>query len=287
VAVTLASEIAALGATAMLADADTYGPSVAQVLGLLDESAGLGAAVRAALQGGLDPERLARLAPFIGPNLRVLTGLPRPSRWPELRPSGLEVVWHHARGVADWTVVDCGFALEADEEITFDTTAPRRNGATLSALSAADVVLAVGTADPVGLQRLVRGLQELADVLPPGRVPRVVVTRVRPGGVGSYPNLRVADALARYAGVTSVVLVPDDRPAFDAALLAGRTVTEVVPGSSARQALAALAAELVLGPAAAGRSRRRLGRLTGGSPVRSAADGRSRSVRSSAAADSP
>ena len=59
------------------------------------------------------------------------------------------------------TVVDCGFGLEQDEELAYDTVAPRRNGATLAVLEPADVVLAVGSADPVGLQRLVRGLAEL------------------------------------------------------------------------------------------------------------------------------
>jgi len=268
VAVTLAAELALLGQSTMVADADTYGASVAQVLGLLDESAGLGAAVRAALQGGLDAERLARLAPVVSPRLRVLTGLVRPSRWPELRPAGLDVVWQRARQVSAWTVVDCGFSLEADEEISFDTSAPRRNGATLSALAAADVVLAVGTADPVGLQRLVRGLQELADVLPPGQPPRVVVTRVRAASVGSPPGLKVTQALARYAGVEDPVLVPDDRSACDVALLEGRTLTEAAPASAARKALAALARSLLAEqlPAAAvgqaGRQARR-GRRTG------------------------
>lgn len=244
VAITLAGEFAALGAQALIVDADTYGPSVAQSLGLLDESGGIAGAVRSANQGALDADRLARLTPSLSPTLRVLTGLPQPSRWPELRPSGLEVLWQRARDLARWTVVDCGFGLETDEEITFDTTAPRRNGATLSALAAADVVLAVGCADPVGLQRLVRGLAELADALGPAVRPRVVVTRVRTDAVGPEPARRVADALARYAGVDDAVLVPDDRPACDTAMLAGRMLVEVVPSSPARRPLTDLAAAL-------------------------------------------
>jgi hypothetical protein len=58
------------------------------------------------------------------------------------------------------TVVDCAFAVEADEEISFDTMAPRRNGATLAVLAEADVVLAIGSCDPAGLERLIRGLAE-------------------------------------------------------------------------------------------------------------------------------
>jgi Flp pilus assembly CpaE family ATPase len=230
---------------------------VAQVLGLLDEAPGLAAACRAASTGSLEPATLARLAPEASPGLRVLTGISRSARWPELSSAALEEVLRVARSVARWTVVDCGALLEADEELSFDTAAPRRNAATLTALESADVVLAVGAADPVGLQRLVRGLQELADVVPTA-TPRVVVTRVRASAVGSSPQQRVADALARYAGVADVVLVPDDRAACDAALLAGRTLTEAASGSPARLALAALAGELAgrtVQPRARGRRR--------------------------------
>ena len=45
-----------------------------------------------------------------------------------------------ARALADFTVVDCGFCLETDEELSFDTLAPRRNGATLAVLDDADLV---------------------------------------------------------------------------------------------------------------------------------------------------
>jgi MinD-like ATPase involved in chromosome partitioning or flagellar assembly len=244
VTITLAGELAATGAQTLVVDADTYGPSVAQALGLLDESGGIAGAVRAANHGALDVDRLARLSPSLSPTLRVLTGLPQPTRWPELRPSGLEVLWQQARDLARWTVVDCGFGLETDEEITFDTAAPRRHGATLSALAAADVVLAVGSADPVGLQRLVRGLAELADVLGPAVRPTVVITRVRAEAVGPDPARRITRALARYAGVEDPLLIPDDRAACDAAMLAGRMLGEVASGSPARRPLTALAAAL-------------------------------------------
>ncbi len=247
VAIGVASELARLGEPTLLLDADTYGPSIAQSLALLDESAGLAAAVRAANQGLLDPARLTALAVDVLPGLRLLTGIPHPSRWPELRASGLELVWQCARQVAGWTVVDCGFGLETDEEVCFDAAAPRRNGATLSALQAADVVLAVGCADPIGLQRFVRGWQDLAALRASGAQVHAVVTRVRSAAVGADPERQVARTLARYAGVTAPVLIPDDRPAYDSAMLAGRTLLEVAPQSRARQALAGLAADLAVG----------------------------------------
>jgi MinD-like ATPase involved in chromosome partitioning or flagellar assembly len=255
VAVGVASELAHAGVASLLADADVYGGVVAQVLGFLDEAPGLAAAARLANNGQLDLAALAKVAPVAGPGLRVLTGISRAARWPELRPSALEQVWSLARSLAAVTVVDCGFALEQDEELSFDTAAPRRNGATLVTLERADVVLAVGAADPVGMQRLVRGLAELREAVP-SAAPRVVVNRVRRATVGNDPHAQLTAALERYAGIPDADFVPDDRDAMDRALLEGRVLAEVAADSPARQALARLAASLVGRPAP--RAQRRL-----------------------------
>jgi MinD-like ATPase involved in chromosome partitioning or flagellar assembly len=239
VAVNLAAELASPVAPVCLVDADTYAASVAQFLAVLDEAPGVLAAARLADQGGLDRSALSRLAPEVLPGLRVLTGLPRGDRWPELADRALADILETTRRLAPWTVVDVAAQLEQDEELSFDTRAPRRNGATLTALDAADHVVAVGTADPVGLHRLVRGLDSLGDVCAAPHT--VVVTRVRGTAVGPDPRRRVTEALQRFAGVAEVVLVPEDREAVDAALLEGRTLKELRPGSPAREALGVLA----------------------------------------------
>lgn len=239
VAVNLAAELAGRGASTLLVDADTYGGTLAQVVGLLDEAPGIAAAARAAGQGVLDLHVLARLTPQIAEHLRVLTGIARPDRWPELPASALDVVWPVARRLADWTVVDTGFCLEQDEQLTYDTRAPQRNAATLSALAAADLVVVVGAGDPVGLTRLVRGLSDLAELAL--RAPQVVVVnRVRASAAGARPEAAVQDALARYAGVHGALVLPEDRAAADAALLAGRTLRECVPGSALRKGVLAV-----------------------------------------------
>ncbi len=260
VAVGLASELAALGRAALLVDADVYGGVVAQVLGLLDESPGLAAAARLANAGTLELAPLAALARTVSPGLRVLSGIARADRWPELRPAALEGVLALARSLAAVTVVDCGFALDQDEELAYDTTAPRRNGATLAVLAEADTVLAVGTADPVGLQRLVRGLAELQEAVP-GVQPRVVVNRVRSTAVPGHAEQEIEAALARYAGVREVVHVPLDVAGVDAAVATGRTLAEAAPTSPARLALARLAADVAgVAPPAARRRRGLLAR---------------------------
>ncbi|MCW2542652.1 MAG: ATPase involved in chromosome partitioning, partial [Frankiales bacterium] len=214
VSVTLASELAMLGCSTLLVDADVYGGVQSQLLGLLDESPGLAAACRLANNGSLDAVALIALARQVAPALRVLTGIGRADRWPELRPSALEVVLAVAVELAQATVIDLGFALEEDEELSYDTMAPRRNGATIALLEQADVVLAVGSADPVGLQRLVRGLAELRDRVPQAE-PRVVVNKVRRSAIAGDAEREIRAALLRYAGVEDVRFVPLDLVAVD------------------------------------------------------------------------
>ena len=271
VAINLAAELAELAdrgavgaahAGVLLIDADTYGGTVAQLLGMLDESPGLAAAARAAALGGLDRATFARLTPVLAPGLRVLTGISRASRWPELSASALEVVWELARGLAAWTVVDCGFCLEQDEALSYDTRAPRRNEATISALEAADVVVVVGSGDPVGVQRLVRGLADLANLPEVAQTRRiVVVNRLRTSAAGPRPGEAIAASLQRFAGIEAPHVIPDDGAGVDAAVLRGATLREVAPGSPVRRAisgLAVLVAQPVTEPRR--RGRRALGR---------------------------
>ncbi|MGH3098757.1 MAG: AAA family ATPase [Streptosporangiales bacterium] len=236
VAVGLATEIAAADVSTLLVDADTYGGTVAQVLGLLDESSGLAAVARQANVGTLDAAALREAVRRLTPRLGVLTGLVRPDRWPELARSALDRVWEMTGAVAATTVVDCGFSLEEDEELSYDTLAPRRNAATLSALAAADDVVAVCAADAPGIQRFVRAAAELQELLGTARL-HVICTRVRSGPVGPRPGAQVAAALERYAGIAPAALIPDDRDACDRALARGRSLLEVAPRSPARLAL--------------------------------------------------
>jgi Flp pilus assembly CpaE family ATPase len=261
VALTLAGELAALGGSTLLIDADVYGGSVAQMLAILDESSGLLAAARAANTGRLDAETLGRHARRITPTLRVLTGLPRADRWLQLRPAALTAVLDAARSLAAFTVVDLGFCLEQDEELSFDTAAPRRNGATLMVLEQADEVIAVGAADPVGLARLTRGLVELTEAVP-GVALRVVVNRMRPS-LG-WTESEVGTTITRFTGCRRLSFLPADPEACDRALVSGRLLHESAPDARLRRAVRGLAVDLSGADVTARRStgvRRAPGRL--------------------------
>lgn len=241
VALGLAAELAAAGEPTLLVDADVYGGALAQMLAMMDESSGVLAAARSAKHGTLGPGELARQARAVGPDLRVLTGLPRADRWPELSEATVDGLLVAARVLSARVVVDCGFGIEVDEELSFDTAAPRRNGATLRVLEEADLVLAVGAADPVGLARLARGVVDLRAAVPDADV-QVVLNRWR-SGLG-WSRDEVVSTVRRLTGATDVAVLAEDRTACDSCLLHGRTLAEASPRSRLRLGLRELTARV-------------------------------------------
>jgi MinD-like ATPase involved in chromosome partitioning or flagellar assembly len=238
-AVSIAAEIAARGHTVVLADADTYGGCVAPALGMLDEAPGFAAACRLAGNDSLTRAELERVAGRYSSgqgSFWVLTGIGRPSRWPELSAERVTKTIDACRDWVEYVVVDTGFSLESDEEISSDLFAPRRNAATLAALRAADRIVAVGLADPVGISRFLRAHADLVELFPETPI-SVIMNRVRAAAVGMNPFGQVSSALARFAGIEAPVLVPHDGQGLDAAVLAGRTLRDVAPKSPARAAL--------------------------------------------------
>jgi MinD-like ATPase involved in chromosome partitioning or flagellar assembly len=238
VALTLADEAARRGLRTWLVDADTVAPSLGQRLGLLGDASGLVVAARLAGTGRLTPEDLARLAVSMPSGLRVLTGLPRPERWAEVRPAALRGVWELMLGMADLVVADVGAGIERDDEAVLDPGLPSRHGAAVTTLQCADRLVAVGGADPISLVRLARGLS-LAAELTPGAVRDVVVNRVRRGGVGPGLQAQLREVTADLPA-QATHFVPDEPVAWDTALFAGLTLAETAPQCAGRAVLAAL-----------------------------------------------
>lgn len=243
VAVNLAAEAAMAGQRVLLVDADTYGSSVAVHLGLLDESAGIAQLCRLSDQGMLDDagyERSCAVVAVGGTTLRVATGLPRPQRWPELRAGALTRVLDFVRRRVDLVVVDVASLLERDEDLTYDTSAPQRNGATLAVLESAAEIIAVGAADSVGVPRLVKALEDLLEIFPESD-PRVVFNLVRRSSVGPSPERSLRETWERFGpGPALVAQLPSDPAAADRALLQGSVLAEVAADSQLRARIAGL-----------------------------------------------
>ncbi len=238
-AVGIAAELAAAGHSVALGDVDTHASSIAPALGLLDEAPGFAAACRLAGSDSLTRDELERVAQRYRAShgsFWVLTGLSRPTRWPELSNDRVLKTISECRSWVEFTVLDTGFSLENDEEISSDLHAPRRNAATITALREADIVVAVGAADPVGLSRFLRSHIDLIEVAPDARVV-VVANKVRATAIGLNPSGQVRQTLSRFGGIESPVLVPHDQSGLDAALLSGRTLAEAAPRSAVKTAI--------------------------------------------------
>ena len=257
VATELAVELARGGRHVGLVDADTHAPSIALTLGLADEGPGFAAACRQAELGGLDARELTRIALPLGRSgVDVLTGLNRPSRWPELSERRVTAALAACREWADYTVVDVAASLERDEEIMSDLDGPRRNAATLAALRAADLVVAVAGADPLGVARFLRAHADLRATV--GATPvAVVANRLRPGALGIDARGQVRRTLDRFGGVGDVWFLPQDPRSADAALLAARPIAEVAPRSPLTLAVRRFAGEAVVTPPETAQTARR------------------------------
>ncbi len=247
VACGLAAELSRRGHPTLLVDVDPYGGTVAHQLGILDEVSGLLSAARVEAAGRL-PELVATVQRAVDSRLTVVTGLPRADRWREVRGDTVEHLVSLGRERGD-VVLDTGFCLEEDP--THDYGRAARNELTLTALDVADEIVVVGSADPVGLARLARGLVDLRSIVESTPV-RVVVNRMRPS-LG-WSEREVTAMISGFLRPASVHFVPDDQAAADRALVAGRTLVESGDSALAR-ALGQVAD--ALRPRTAGTSHRR------------------------------
>lgn len=235
----IAAELGRRRQTTLLLDADPYGGSVAQQLGILDEVSGLLQAVRLQAGGELGT-RIASAVRSLGPHLGIVTGLPRADRWTELRPGLVEdladVGSRHGH-----VVIDTGFNLEEDPSAELSGRAGR-NQLTLEALECADEIVAVGTPDPVGLTRLARALVDLRER--GSRTPvRVVVNRMR-RSLG-WTERDIAGMVAGLARPVGLHYLPDDTATVDRALVAGRTLVETAADGALPKAVVPLVDALV------------------------------------------
>lgn len=248
IAVNLAAEAAAAGRETILVDADTYGPALAQILGVIDETPGLVAACRAHDRDTLDEDTLEALLPLAQPRLRFLSGIGVPARWPELSRTALDGLWQVLLERGSTVVVDVAASLEEDEELSYDTAAPQRNAATISAVQRADAVVAVTTADPVSITRLLRDHERLTD-LGVAEI-HVIVNRIG----APVPADRVRDLIASRIPVAALHLLPDEPATCRTAAWDGALLSEASPRSALRRGIRDIALSSTVLQEAAGAS---------------------------------
>lgn len=249
VAMALAEVLAQRGHQVALVDADTYAPSIAAGLGLVEPTSGLLTACRLAEAGTLTAAGLTALTmPVAAPTVRargrgarppgawrVLGGIDRVGRWPELRAAAVDRLWAVARSAFDVTVVDVGFCLEVDDAP--GAWGRQRNAAALSAVQHGDRVIAVAEGSAQGALRFLAGWPDLGEET--GRPATSVVCNRADRRVGQWRS-----AVHESLGRIPVHEVPDEPRAVQAAWDRGLTLGEVSRGSRILRALDDLAVEL-------------------------------------------
>lgn len=249
IALNLAACAATHGERVLLIDADTYGGAVAIRCGVFDEAPGIARACRLAGADALTSEELVALTHEVvirGHRLNIMTGILGSSRWPEIGRDRVEKVIALARESFDTVVIDVGFSLETDEEVTSDMLAPRRNGATLSALRASTDIVTVSAADSVGLARFIRLWSDVCETNPHAQF-TVAVNRVVARKEGSSAQDTIATAFARFAGIRDVVLIPESTDLMSRADARGEPAIALDPNARFSQAIGEIASRVLGG----------------------------------------
>jgi MinD-like ATPase involved in chromosome partitioning or flagellar assembly len=238
VAVELATQLAAGEPSTLLIDGDPYGGDVVQMLGIVEELPSVVWAARLAARGQLDETRLAedlRRAGRGGPV--VVPGLPRADLWADVSEFGWRALLDLAASSFKHTICDVGFCLETVAS-PYPGGSEGRNRMAIVALQAADAVVAVCRADPVGLKNFVWMFEQLREVVDEDSV-RIVANRVRRSEEG-----QVGEVLRKHIGRRPVAYIPDMPSEVHRALLLGRSLREAGVSSPGAAAIEGLAASL-------------------------------------------
>ncbi len=243
IALNYAVELAAAGKNVVLLDADTYAASISIQLGLMDESASVAQICRIIDSGSSDIARLNAACSLVqvgDTTIRVGTGIPRSSRWPEVRASALRRASMTFKEHYDVVVLDLAPHIAMDEQLSFDTQAPQRNAVTVEMLQCSDEIFMVVNSDSVGIPRALRAIDELEESYG-GLQPKIVFNRVSVSSSGRSPKRRLIEAWDRFGPMHDVVgFMPNDSAVCSASVLAGSPLLEIAPKSSLRSEIRSL-----------------------------------------------
>lgn len=247
IALALAAELAEQGKRVFLLDADTYAPAIHLLLGLADHPAGLAAACRLVSQERFDLEQLQRLSTLVSVGsgeLTVMTGLSSESRWTEVSSEKLDDLLMVASEHFDYMILDVAHQLSEGLQTT--GSAVQRNAVSRWATGYSDFVVAVCSADPVGISRYLEASVLLSEVKPLGEV-HTLVNRLRTSVLGGSAKQQIIDSLSRLGQITVSGFVPDDPAAADSAIRASLPLGLSRRNSQARAALSLFCRVHILG----------------------------------------
>jgi MinD-like ATPase involved in chromosome partitioning or flagellar assembly len=236
-----ACELAKANQRVLVIDADTHAPSMIQIFGFDQNYSGLSAAIRMKSHGQLDQMAFEQLLlDFEMPKhrLKLLAGITMVNRWPEIGFENLRALIQFSRTQFDFVLIDVGASLETS--VVDARMLSERNSATLAALSVATHVIAITTADVVGLNRFIWASANLRELKLDAQT-HVVVNRFNQDVLGRKAVAEVSEAIARFAEHETSVFIEEDCNLFARSLREGVPVALVGKNSAAKQAVAQFA----------------------------------------------
>jgi Flp pilus assembly CpaE family ATPase len=224
------------GAKTCMIDADTYGPSLDQELGFEPSQNGLLELCRSIERKNSSIQTHFDLLPAVSKDLSLVAGLPRISRWTDLRVGTLRELWRKSKEVFDVVVTDVGAVLETDHSLMYETSLPRRHAASLTALESAQVTFICARADSVGIARLVRGYLEFHELFANSEV-HVLLW----GVVSENQSKDIRSAVSRHTGIESIFETAYDFEATRNSLQQNTFVSKLDPKNAITKEFEAIA----------------------------------------------
>jgi MinD-like ATPase involved in chromosome partitioning or flagellar assembly len=133
-----------------------------------------------------------------------------------------------------------------------------RNSATLAALSVADHVVALTSADVIGLNRFIWASGQLRELKLEGKV-HIVVNRLNQDVLGKKASGEVAQTIRQFVEQEVAIFIEEDQVLFARALRDGVPINLVGKNSSVKQAVAQFVLSNLLNSPS--KSRRRVAKL--------------------------
>ena len=235
IAIELGRELGKRGEKTVVVDGDELSPSMAQRLNL-PLHPNLRTAVDVVEHG---TGRLSECLVGIASNLEILTGLPHPKDWVEMRSSDMEALLSELACGRPQLVVNASPLIE--DLSSFGGA--DRFGISRAAISSADTLVVVCPPTPMGVARLLDRVADLT-ALADGKPVHVVVSRTQKS---TFKRNEIEREIERSIAAASVHFIPNDlhveTAAWDGTLVAAGEFTK---------AIASGLAPLIPEPAAAG-----------------------------------
>lgn len=237
VAANLARLLAAKQARTLLIDADIEAPCQAALLGVLVDEPGLARALRSVVDVGREPTPMRHVMSEVMKDVDLLSGTTGVHAPDVLRVSAIERLMTTA--VENYSTVVCDSSSWRASDRPLEPIGSTGSQPLQALLGLADDVVVVASADPIGIMRVLPVLEQANAAAPQARI-TLALNRVRRSALGNAES-DVLTVLRRHTDVPPTVVIADDRPAFDAAVLNASLVCDLAPKSRAAAGLRQLA----------------------------------------------